>query len=148
MLGEPYREDEVGMLVQQSWEDPEEGGPSVFHSEWWLREHWGRAFEIGEVRRPPRLDDGSTAITHSCLIARRRDAAPSRDELERIEPCDRRELAGLATSVRLLRRELDGHRRGGALARARAGLRRTILRSRVGPRALRMRRRLRRRGAG
>jgi SAM-dependent methyltransferase len=44
--GEPWDEDRVGMNVlrrDQGWDD---GGPIVLMSDWWLREHWGRAFNI------------------------------------------------------------------------------------------------------
>ncbi len=44
--GEPWDEDRVGMNVlrpDQGWDD---GGPMVLMSEWWIRAHWGRAFEI------------------------------------------------------------------------------------------------------
>ena len=30
----------------RAWDD---GGPTVFHSEWWIREHWGRAFDVDSV---------------------------------------------------------------------------------------------------
>ena len=51
LVGEPYREDKVGMSVMHHWEGPEAW---VFHSEWWLREHWGRAFDVLTVQQPPR----------------------------------------------------------------------------------------------
>jgi SAM-dependent methyltransferase len=45
--GVPWEEDHTGMLVEHygstfddSW------GPAVYVSEWWVREHWGRALEI------------------------------------------------------------------------------------------------------
>jgi SAM-dependent methyltransferase len=45
--GVPWDEDHTGMLVEHygstfddSW------GPAVYVSEWWIREHWGRALEI------------------------------------------------------------------------------------------------------
>jgi hypothetical protein len=66
LVGEPYREDEVGMTVLRHWETGD-AGPDVLHSEWWLRAHWGRAFEILEVARPPRRGDGSPEVTHSYI---------------------------------------------------------------------------------
>jgi SAM-dependent methyltransferase len=97
MVEEPYREDEVGMTVLQHWTGPD---AAVFHSEWWLREHWGRAFDVLEVRRPP-----ADAITHSYVVLRRREVAVGIAELERLDPGERREPAALATSLRLARRE-------------------------------------------
>jgi SAM-dependent methyltransferase len=105
-LGEPYREDEVGMTVLKHWVG---GGPGseVFHSEWWLREHWGRAFDVLEVVRPPRLDDGSPQVTHSYIALRKRPVTITQQEIEAPNVDDPRELAGLQTTIRLLRREID-----------------------------------------
>jgi len=46
---EAWDEDRIGMNVlraNQGWDD---GGPSVLMSDWWVREHWGRAFEVLNV---------------------------------------------------------------------------------------------------
>ena len=103
LAGEPYREDEIGMSVMHHWEGTDAW---VFHSEWWLREHWGRAFAVIDVRQPPRADDGSTQITHSYIALRRREVIVSKDLLERIDGDQTRELAGLQTSLRLAYKEL------------------------------------------
>jgi SAM-dependent methyltransferase len=103
LVGEPYREDEVGMSVLHHWTGPDAW---VFHSEWWLREHWGRAFDVLDVRRPPRTEDGSPQITHSYIALQRREVEIDKDELERTTADEPRELAGLQTSLRLARDEL------------------------------------------
>jgi SAM-dependent methyltransferase len=104
LVGEPYRESEVGMAVLHHWEGPDAW---VFHSEWWLREHWGRAFDVLAVRHPNPTSDGSPQITHSYITLRRRDVAISAADLARIQACDAREIAGLQNSLRLARRELS-----------------------------------------
>jgi SAM-dependent methyltransferase len=46
---EAWDEDRIGMNVlrrNQGWDD---GGPTVLMSDWWVREHWGRAFEVRGV---------------------------------------------------------------------------------------------------
>src|ERR671930_230188 len=50
----PWDEDRVGMNVIKTWNPWDTGGPVVFHSEWWIREHWGRAFDVValELRDP------------------------------------------------------------------------------------------------
>jgi SAM-dependent methyltransferase len=103
LVGEPYREDLVGMTVLRSWEGPE---AEVFHSEWWLREHWGRAFDVLDVSPPPRESDGTPRVTHSYIALRRREVELGRADLERIDPDERREVAGLQTNLRLTRSEL------------------------------------------
>jgi SAM-dependent methyltransferase len=142
MVSEPYREDEVGMTVLRHWQD----GPWVFHSEWWLRAHWGRLFEILEVARPPRTDDGSPQITHSYIVLAKRKVEITARDLELCSPDEPRELAGLQTNIRLLQSEIA------VLVQERperqtaaASLRKAILTSPLGGPAKRLRGRLRKR---
>jgi len=143
MVGEHYREDEIGMTVRRHWTKQDAW---VFHSEWWLRAHWGRGFDIVEIARPPRLPDGSQQVTHSYVVAQKHAGALTRDELERRDPDEPRELAALMTNVRLLRQEVE------ALAATDAPpapppvpalVRQLVLRSPLGPQARRLKRRLR-----
>ncbi|HET8672345.1 MAG TPA: class I SAM-dependent methyltransferase, partial [Thermoleophilaceae bacterium] len=103
LVGDPYMEDDVGMAVLHHADGPDAW---VFHSEWWLREHWGRAFEPLALRRPPRGPDGKPQITHSYIALRRCEVAIGRDELERPNPDEPRELAGLETALRLARMDI------------------------------------------
>jgi SAM-dependent methyltransferase len=105
MVREPYQEDEVGITVLRHWQT---GDAWVFHSEWWLREHWGRAFEVLEVARPLRGTDGSPQVTHSYIALRKRPGSFTPDELEHCAPSEPRELLALQTALRLLRQETDG----------------------------------------
>lgn len=105
MVGEPYRPEAVGITVLRHWQL---GGAWVFHSEWWLREHWGRAFDVLAVAAPPRQADGSAEVTHSYIALRAKPVRLTSAELERPSPDDPRELAGLQTSLRLLRAETEG----------------------------------------
>jgi SAM-dependent methyltransferase len=105
MLDEPYRPEEVGMTVLRHWQV---GGAWVFHSEWWLREHWGRAFDVTATVGPPRTAGGSPEVTHSYIVLRRKPGRFSPEELERPAIDDPRELAGMQTTLRLLRAETDG----------------------------------------
>jgi SAM-dependent methyltransferase len=105
LVGEAHREDEVGMTVMHSWEGPDAW---VFHSEWWLREHWGRGFDVIGVLRPPVGSDGRPQITHSYIALRRQPGPPATtEELERIDGSETRETAGLQTSLRLAHAELE-----------------------------------------
>jgi hypothetical protein len=45
-LGEAWEEEQFGLLVTHFGLPQDEVGPVIYHSEWWIREHWGRAFEI------------------------------------------------------------------------------------------------------
>ncbi len=76
---EPWEEDRVGMNVLragQSWDD---GGPVVLMSDWWIADHWGRAFEI--VARAP-------VHGQTWALLRRREVELSVEELA--EPADLR----------------------------------------------------------
>jgi len=46
LVGKPWSEERVGMSVLEA----EEHGPLVVLSDWWLRAHWGRAFEFVETK--------------------------------------------------------------------------------------------------
>ena len=46
---EGWDEDRIGMNALRSWAAYPHGAPVVLHSTWWLRAHWGRAFEILEM---------------------------------------------------------------------------------------------------
>jgi SAM-dependent methyltransferase len=122
LIGSPYHEDEVGMAVSRKWDGP---AAWVFHSEWWLREHWGRGFEVERILRPPRASDGQPEVTHSYISLRRRDVELSADVLERIDPEEHRELSGLQTSLQLAHQDIEhlAGRRGQVTPRVVAGLR-------------------------
>jgi SAM-dependent methyltransferase len=147
LVGEPYDEDAVGMTVRSHWTAQDQW---VFHSEWWLRAHWGRLFDVDAVARPPRDPAGRPRITHSYIALTRRDGPPvAREELERCDPTDPRELAGLQTNVRLLREELDVlAARPLAPATPREAVRQAVLLSRLGTPARTLRRGLRALGRG
>jgi SAM-dependent methyltransferase len=90
-LSEPPDENELGMCVQRLGQRLEEtSGPVVLHSPWWLRAHWGRAFEI--------LSLGSSGFAghdrgHGFVLGQKRDVSLARDDLERPDAEDPRELA-------------------------------------------------------
>jgi SAM-dependent methyltransferase len=130
LVGEPYREDEVGMTVLRHWETGD-AGPDVLYSEWWLRAHWGRAFEILVVARPPRRGDGSPEVTHSYIAMRKRAGQFTREELERCDPAEPRELAALQTNVRLLRAEINELVRQPVRSLIASSVRDLVLRSRL-----------------
>ena len=97
---EPWSEDDFGMNVLgygQPWDD---GGPNVFLAPWWIRAHWGRAFEIVQLRHSER--------GHGFVLLRKPAAGPSPvpEELEWPEPEDPRELRSLQHQVRQLRGEV------------------------------------------
>jgi SAM-dependent methyltransferase len=96
--GEPWVEDRIGMNVlhhNRGWDD---GGPAVLMSEWWVREHWGRAFEIVEIA--PQFQNFSWAAM------RKREVELTTEDIERPSD-DPREYAAVRHNVRQLQREVD-----------------------------------------
>jgi SAM-dependent methyltransferase len=97
----PYR---VGMNVVHYGHPWSEGGPAVFHSAWWIEEHWGRAFEIVSLREEgragPRNPRGQGQV-----VLRRKDVAVTAADFERIDPADERELEALRHNLRQLQHE-------------------------------------------
>ncbi len=98
LAGEPWDEDRVGMNVLRHNQDWDLGGPMVLMSDWWVREHWGRAFEVLEVA--PRIHNQSWALL------RRRDVELSADDLE-APADDPREYLALRHNLRQLQREIE-----------------------------------------
>jgi SAM-dependent methyltransferase len=104
VAGEPWVEDRIGMNVLGADRDWAHGGPTVMLSPWWIREHWGRAFEI------ERIDDGTIGGTQGMIVARPRSDRPRPAELERIDPNEPRELAALRHNIDQLHREVAAAR--------------------------------------
>ena len=101
---EPWEEDRIGMNALRHWASWEDGGPMVLHSTWWLRAHWGRAFEILEIDESP---VEMALSNHRWLAMRKRDVTLTVEDLERPEPGEPRELTAARHNARQLRRELE-----------------------------------------
>jgi SAM-dependent methyltransferase len=106
IAGEPWVEERVGMNVLRADQGWDEGGPMVLMSPWWIREHWGRAFDIVDLR--------SIAVpgTHGLIVATPRPHRPSREELERVDPGEPREIKALQHNLRQIQREAAALRAG------------------------------------
>ncbi len=105
ILGEPWDDERIGMNVINAGLDWDRGGgPVVFHSEWWLRAHWGRAFEIVSI-------DEDGLENQGLVLMRRRDVALTPEELDRPEPDEPRELSAAIHQGRQLYAEAAEQRR-------------------------------------
>jgi SAM-dependent methyltransferase len=99
VAGETWDANRIGMNVLYAHQDWDAGGPSVLMSPWWLREHWGRAFDIVS------LDEGATEGTHGLIVARPRPGSFTAEELRRIDPCDERGIEALRHNLTQVQRE-------------------------------------------
>jgi hypothetical protein len=97
--GGAWNDEEIGMNVLRRGQDWAGGGPTVFLSHWWIREHWGRAFEIVEIRED--RDAGGSLVrgAHDLVIARPRPGELTIEDLERIDPGEPRELRALQRNI-------------------------------------------------
>ena len=108
VAGEPWDERNVGMNVYVPGQNWDVGGPMVLHSPWWIDEHWGRLFEIEKLLPSGFLADAAATgqDDHGAVTLRKRPGrAPAQDELERIDPAERREATALLHDVQQLRAE-------------------------------------------
>jgi SAM-dependent methyltransferase len=107
----PWDDDSVGMNVLFEWQSWDQGGPFVFHSDWWLREHWGRAFEFVAIDERPAVE--GELSRHRWLLLRRRPVAVTAKALE-APAGDPRELGSIRHNLGQLSAaagRLDGERR-------------------------------------
>ena len=101
--------DRVGMNVLNYGRSWDEGGPTVFHSEWWLREHWGRAFDIDSIEEYGVML-GPQWNGQGVVVLRKRDGEITAEALERIHPANPREIEALRHNLRQLHYESQGAR--------------------------------------
>jgi SAM-dependent methyltransferase len=98
LAGEEWDEDRIGMNVLRHYQDWEHGGPMVLISDWWMREHWGRAFEVERVEHGPHL--------FNWPVLRKKDVRVTAEDLARPSD-DPRELNALRHNLRQVQRELE-----------------------------------------
>ncbi len=98
LAGEPWDEDRVGMNVLRHNHPASDGAPLVLISDWWLREHWGRAFDVLEIAQQ--------IHNQSWAVLRKRDVAVSVTELAR-PGADPREYAALRHNLLQAQREIE-----------------------------------------
>jgi SAM-dependent methyltransferase len=90
----PWDDARIGMLVLGPGRPWAAGGPMVLHSEWWVRAHWGRAFEIAGFH-----PGAGTVFGQAVVVMRKRAAHPTPDELKRLDPGEPREISSLAHAL-------------------------------------------------
>ncbi|HWE07850.1 MAG TPA: class I SAM-dependent methyltransferase [Solirubrobacteraceae bacterium] len=107
LAGEPWDEDRVGMNVLRHNHPAADGAPLTMISDWWLRQHWGRAFEV--IRIEPNIHNQSWALL------RKRDVEVSVAALD-VPSDDPRELVALRHNLVQAQREIEAVQRRAAEA--------------------------------
>ena len=98
---EGWDDDRVGMNVLRHNHPASDGAPLVMISDWWMREHWGRAFDVLEVAQ---------VHNQSWPLLRKRDVELSVEDLERPSD-DPREYAAMRHNLLQARREIEALQR-------------------------------------
>ena len=96
LTGYAWDESRIGMTVLSALDGP--GHRRVFHSEWWVRAHWGRAFDLVSIDEA----DGRRVVVLAKALG---EITP--DELRRPEPGDERELAAAQQNTLYLGNQLS-----------------------------------------
>jgi SAM-dependent methyltransferase len=105
-IHEPWRDDDIGLTMLGIMADAD-GGSRVLMSQWWIRTHLARGFELvdakldGWGRLPGRRGRGQ-----GMLLLRRKPGALSVEELLAPEPDEPREWSSAQFNLRLLRQEI------------------------------------------
>jgi SAM-dependent methyltransferase len=93
LLGEAWNERDVGMIVLSEGAPWDEGGPFTVHSDWWLRAHCGRAFDV--LALEPGVLEMGDGYRQGTMVLRKRPVSLTAEDLERPDPFDPRELNAL-----------------------------------------------------
>jgi SAM-dependent methyltransferase len=106
--GEAWNESRIGMNVYECGQRWELGGPMVLHSPWWVREHWGRLFDVLQVRSRDFFKDAESGRQddHGVVVLRKTGDRVAAAELERLDPAEPREATALHHDVLHLRAEV------------------------------------------
>jgi SAM-dependent methyltransferase len=91
----------IGMATVDLHKNWDVGGPDVLLGEWWVREHWGRAFEILRFERC----DPAAGAGHDLVVMRRREVDVTPGGLVKVDLSDPREYASVACNLELVLRQ-------------------------------------------
>jgi SAM-dependent methyltransferase len=106
--GQPWDESEVGMNVYECGQPWALGGPMVLHSPWWIREHWGRLFDVRLVRTRDFFDQSGRVNqdNHGVVVLQKTERCVTAAELERVDASEPKEVLALHHDVMHLRTEV------------------------------------------
>ena len=107
---ESWDESRVGMLVLREGQSWDRGGPMVLHSPWWIRSHWGRAFDIVRIDEEDAIGPGG----QGAVLMRKRPGTFSVADLEALDPSEPREAIALQHNLDAALEEIRTLRAGGA----------------------------------
>ena len=104
IANEAWDEDRVGMNVLRYGQGWDLGGPMVMHSPWWIRAHWGRAFEVEAIVARGFATDSE--VGQGVALLRKRAVRLRASDLERPEEDEPRESTALRHELSHARAEM------------------------------------------
>jgi SAM-dependent methyltransferase len=105
IAGEPWEEDRIGMNVLRQSLSWDKGGPTVLHSPWWIREHWGRIFAVEALEPLGYMLHERGSRGHGAVMLRKEEVTLTPTDLERIRIEEPREIRALQHNIQQLHRE-------------------------------------------
>jgi GT2 family glycosyltransferase/SAM-dependent methyltransferase len=111
-MADGWREERIGMTTFAHGEICRALGPAVYHSQWWIHTHWGRAFEVMDGK-PAGFTSADDSTGQGILLLRKKPGPVSAEELEQVDPDDDRELEALRFQCRVLSSEAASSRAEG-----------------------------------
>jgi SAM-dependent methyltransferase len=96
----PWREDRIGMLTLAPGNPWQAGGPMILHSQWWIRAHWGRCFEVLSFEPDGFGATSDTPGSQGLIVLRKRPVLLTPEQLEALEPGEPREIEALEHALR------------------------------------------------
>jgi SAM-dependent methyltransferase len=106
LINEPWDEDRIGFNAIRQGTPWDHGGPLTFISPWWIREHWGRAFEIVELRPYTSPDQEGKPAGHGLALLRKRHGYFSAADIDELAPNEPREIRALQHNLKQLSNEV------------------------------------------
>jgi len=109
-LARPWDERSIGMFVTNFGMAQDQVGPCVYHSEWWVRAHWGRCFDILHFQPWGFAEQPGTKDGQGYALMRRRDVHVDAAALEAPGPSAEDELRAVAANLAFVNREMAAWR--------------------------------------
>jgi SAM-dependent methyltransferase len=106
LINEPWDEDRIGFNTVLHGNPWDVGGPLTFISPWWLKEHWGRAFDILQLLPYAARQCDGTPAGHGMALLRKRPGHVSIPDIDKPVVDEPREIRALQHNRKQLANEL------------------------------------------
>ena len=109
-LWRPWDEASTGAFVTNFGMAQDQVGPCIYHSEWWIRAHWGRCFDVVHFQPWGFAEGAGVKDGQGYALLRRRDVQIDAAALEAPGPTAEDELRAVAANLAFVNREMAAWR--------------------------------------